>query len=62
MPNPRDHRPGGFEGFFAELVDALAAGAPDPERMASLDARYGIEHDLESVPALCERFGMRFGP
>jgi mannose-6-phosphate isomerase-like protein (cupin superfamily) len=53
--------PGGFEGFFAELADALAAGAPDPALMAELQARYGIEHDVESVPALCERFGLTFG-
>jgi hypothetical protein len=29
--------------------------------MASLFARYGIEHDYESVPVLCERFGVTFG-
>jgi mannose-6-phosphate isomerase-like protein (cupin superfamily) len=54
--------PGGFEKFFEELVDAdVAAGQPDHEWMASLFARYGIEHDYESVPALCERFGVTFG-
>jgi mannose-6-phosphate isomerase-like protein (cupin superfamily) len=54
--------PGGFEKFFEELVDAdVAAGQPDQEWMASLFARYGIEHDYESVPALCERFGLTFG-
>ena len=53
--------PGGFESFFEELVDHLAAGAPDPEFMAALSLRYGIEQDLASVPALCERFGLRFG-
>jgi mannose-6-phosphate isomerase-like protein (cupin superfamily) len=51
--------PGGFEGFFRGLVDALASG--EPERMAGLDVRYGIELDWESVPGLCERFGVRFG-
>ena len=53
--------PGGFENFFDELVDAVGAGAPAPETMQDLFARYGIEHDLESVPALCERFGLTFG-
>ena len=54
--------PGGFEKFFEEFVDAdIAAGQPDQEWMASLFARYGIEHDYESVPALCERFGVTFG-
>ncbi len=51
--------PGGFEGFFEELVDA--GGPPTPELIADLEARYGIEHDVESVPALCERFGLDFG-
>ena len=54
--------PGGFEKFFEELVDAdVATSRPDQEWMASLFARYGIEHDYESVPALCERFGVTFG-
>jgi hypothetical protein len=29
--------------------------------MASLFARYGVEHGYEPVPALCERFGLTFG-
>ena len=57
-----DAAPGGFEKFFEELVDAdIAAGQPDHAWMASLFARYGIEHDYESVPVLCERFGVSFG-
>ena len=53
--------PGGFEDFFDELVEANLAGAPEPEWLAELGARYGLEFDLESVPALCERFGVTFG-
>jgi mannose-6-phosphate isomerase-like protein (cupin superfamily) len=53
--------PGGFENFFDELVDALAAGAPVPEQLADLHVRYGIDFDMESIPALCERFGVTFG-
>ena len=53
--------PGGFEGFFAELADALATCPPDPAKLAALDARYGIEHDLGAVLGICERFGLRFG-
>ena len=52
---------GGFERFFDELVDAGSAGAPDLEWLAALGARYGLEFDFESVPALCERFGLTFG-
>ena len=56
--------PGGFENFFDELVDAgaEAAGPPDPEFLAGLGARYGLEFDFESIPGLCERFGLTFGP
>jgi len=26
------------------------------------NARYGLEFDFDSIPALCERFGLSFGP
>jgi mannose-6-phosphate isomerase-like protein (cupin superfamily) len=52
--------PGGFEGFFAELAEAGAAGRLQPEWVAELGERYGIEHDFASIPALCERFGLTF--
>ena len=53
--------PGGFEDFFEELVDAGLAGPPDLGWLADLGARYGLEMDFESVPGLCERFGVTFG-
>lgn len=53
--------PGGFENFFDELADAVAPGSIEPEKMATLGERYGIELDLESIPGLCERFGLTFG-
>lgn len=46
--------PGGFEDFFRELTDAWG----DPERMLTLSARYGLDMQLDSVPQLCERFGL----
>jgi mannose-6-phosphate isomerase-like protein (cupin superfamily) len=52
--------PGGFAGFFAELAEAGAAGSVQPEWVAALGQRYGIEHDFASIPALCERFGLTF--
>ena len=54
--------PGGFEDFFAELVDAGADGPPEPAWLAALGARYGVEFDFASIPQLCERFGVTFGP
>jgi mannose-6-phosphate isomerase-like protein (cupin superfamily) len=53
--------PGGFEKFFDELVDASLSGAPEPEWLAALGARYGLEFDFASIPGLCERFGVTFG-
>jgi mannose-6-phosphate isomerase-like protein (cupin superfamily) len=53
--------PGGFEDFFDELVEAGLNGAPELEWLAATGARYGLEFDFESVPALCERFNVTFG-
>jgi quercetin dioxygenase-like cupin family protein len=52
--------PGGFEGFFAELVDLDGVTGADPDVLAELCARYEIEMDPGSVPSLVERFGLRF--
>ncbi len=54
--------PAGFERFFAELVELLDGSPPDPDRIAGLGARYGLEFRFDSVPGLQERFGVRFGP
>jgi mannose-6-phosphate isomerase-like protein (cupin superfamily) len=35
--------PGGFEPYFAELAALLADGPPDPDALAALTARYGVE-------------------
>ena len=53
--------PGGFENFFDELMDAVRDGAPDPAVIGDLSVRYGIDFDYESIPGLCERFGLTFG-
>jgi hypothetical protein len=58
--------PGGFEDYFDELVEKTATltGPPTPEFLAELDviaARYGLELQSDSIPALCERFGVTFG-
>ncbi len=46
--------PGGFEDFFRELTTAWGK----PEQMVALGARYELDFDFESVPNLCERFGL----
>ncbi len=53
--------PGGFEGYCERLSPLLAgAGAPDPAAIESLAGEYGIDFDFDSVPVLCERFGLTF--
>ena len=52
--------PAGFEQFFAELGPIAAGGAPDPERMGELCARYALDMQPDSVGELCKRFGLWF--
>jgi quercetin dioxygenase-like cupin family protein len=52
--------PAGFERFFAELVDMGGVAGADPATLAALNARYGFEMQIESVPELVERFGVVF--
>ena len=53
--------PAGFEVFFAELSDLGGAIAADPEALAQLNERYGLEMQLDSVPELVQRFGVQLG-
>jgi mannose-6-phosphate isomerase-like protein (cupin superfamily) len=53
--------PAGFERFFKELSDLGGALKADPEKLAELNVRYGLEMQPESVPELLERFGLRIG-
>lgn len=52
--------PAGFETYFRELGAELISGRPDPQRLAALCARYALDMDMSSVPALIQRFGLRF--
>jgi mannose-6-phosphate isomerase-like protein (cupin superfamily) len=55
--------PAGFEKYFAELVELMRdGGPPDFAKAEELAVRYGHEFQLDSVPELCERFGVVFGP
>lgn len=47
--------PAGFEHFFRELSAGFEDGTLD---MPVLEAKYGIEHDLASIPRLCEEHGL----
>jgi mannose-6-phosphate isomerase-like protein (cupin superfamily) len=51
-------QPAGFEKFFDALVDAVEGGSPDPEKLAELGARFGLEMDPTSVPELAAKYGV----
>jgi gentisate 1,2-dioxygenase len=53
--------PAGFERFFAELDALGGALEADPEELAALSRRHGLEMQPESVPGLLERFDLRIG-
>lgn len=48
--------PGGFEDYFREV----AAAWGDVEAFGRISEKYSLDIDLESVPELCERFGLTF--
>lgn len=51
--------PAGFEKYFDELVDMGGSRKADPQSIAVLAKRYGLEVDPSSIPVLVERFGLR---
>ena len=53
--------PAGFELFFRELVAMGGVTQADPEALAGLSQRYGLEMRPETVPELLERFRVRIG-
>src|SRR3954468_13847215 len=53
--------PAGFERFFQELSDMGGVLAADPDAVAELSGRYGLEMRPETVPDLLERFGLQLG-
>jgi mannose-6-phosphate isomerase-like protein (cupin superfamily) len=53
--------PAGFELFFEELADLGGASEADPDTLAQLNERYGLEMQPDSVPGLLERFGLQIG-
>ncbi|WP_244897860.1 cupin domain-containing protein, partial [Mycobacterium paraintracellulare] len=52
--------PAGFEQFFDELTDLGGVDKISTESLDELCARYELEMDVDSVPELCKRFGVRF--
>ena len=56
--------PAGFEHFFHDVYEQMRAAASDnPAASAgasALDVHYGIEFDYDSVPRLCQDYGLVF--
>jgi quercetin dioxygenase-like cupin family protein len=52
--------PAGFEKYFVELAEAVAAAGrvPDPSVMGAIAGRYGLSFDLGEVPDLVARYGL----
>jgi hypothetical protein len=48
--------PAGCENCFREV----AATWGDRDRFAQINAKYVLDMDFDSVPGLCERFGLTF--
>jgi mannose-6-phosphate isomerase-like protein (cupin superfamily) len=48
--------PAGFEQYFREV----AAAWGDLARFAEINKKYALDMDFDSVPQLCERFGVTF--
>ena len=53
--------PAGFEHFFEELVALGGSVQAEPEELAALSQRYGLEMQPDSVPGLLERFDLVIG-
>jgi quercetin dioxygenase-like cupin family protein len=53
--------PAGFEKYFEELIDLFPNGRPEPEKIAPIAARYGLELDPSTIQSLCQEHGLSFG-
>ncbi len=53
--------PAGFEQFFRELTGLGGVLRAEPGEVATLNERYGLEMQPDTVPELLERFGLRLG-
>ena len=55
--------PAGFEGFFWELADLIAAGPPEFEKIAAIADRYGLVFgQADWLPDVIARYGLNPPP
>jgi mannose-6-phosphate isomerase-like protein (cupin superfamily) len=50
--------PSGFEHYFVELSEMLAAHGGNPELFVALNDKYGLKMDFDSVPGLVAAHGL----
>ncbi|HEV2967762.1 MAG TPA: cupin domain-containing protein [Candidatus Dormibacteraeota bacterium] len=53
--------PAGFEKYFEELIHLYPTGRPQPEAIAPIAKRYGLEINPSTIAALCAEHGLTFG-
>lgn len=53
--------PGGFEGYFEDVIALFRIEEPAPEKLVPIAQRYGLELDFRSIGELCTKHGLRFG-
>ena len=53
--------PAGFENYFRELAPLLAAAARDDAAIGEVVARYQLDIDFATIPALVGQHNLRLG-
>jgi quercetin dioxygenase-like cupin family protein len=53
--------PAGFENYFREMAPLLATVGPNHPDVMAVAARYRLDVDFGTIPALAERHGLRVG-
>ena len=57
---PLTHHRSHLPGRIPELLPRGTDSGGDVEQFATINARYSLDMDVDSVPALCERYGLTF--
>jgi uncharacterized RmlC-like cupin family protein len=51
--------PAGFENYFREMAPLLGAAERDEAAIGSVVARYDLDIDFDTIPALADEHGLR---
>jgi hypothetical protein len=50
--------PAGFEQYFRDMAALFAQDQPDRDAVRVVVARYGLDIDHDTIPAMIERYGL----